>query len=413
MGLFKSSGMHGGQSDRDVINLASFDVLGWLPDFSQTENIAIYGYDKKLRHDVILQSIANCYGYEGIVVLHNNDELVRDIKNFSGKYPDVYEECRGVGQCHVGVTNPVYEPLFGMSAERIVEAIYPEIDRNSPSYMQQHTCGEVLRNYLRILELQGVPYDLDELIYLVNLDINELRSAELRDIDEGEARRITGALQRGNSTYLQVRDDINAFANKLSGRIWKKKNWDEESTDVSIITSVREKSILTIKIPNAPAVLNYISSEIDELVDNNENFLLVIDSIAVAGTLLEEKLLSSNMPFSTLISSDRVHAVFNNDESKMSQSLGLMDGIVIMNCRNATDAKVYSEAAGQYMREFVSSNRGSARQDFSIFASSFNEGKTRSEQLFDRITPVEFTKLGSGAVIMDQRNSTITIAREV
>ena len=125
--------------NRDIIESKAEKISYWIPSFDTPENFAVYGGDKDIRNMIVMGTIARCYGRMGVVVIHNNETLVGEIKKFRGYFPEIFNRCTRNGvrvmNCNVDNTNLLYEPLYGMGIDRAVEAIYPQMPAENPSYM--------------------------------------------------------------------------------------------------------------------------------------------------------------------------------------------------------------------------------------------------------------------------------------
>ncbi len=394
--------LHGANdNDRGILFSDVEYVHEWVPSFNNIEHMGVFGGKDEMRSNVILQAIANCLGKMGIVVIHYDDGLIRKLQNIRNIIPEVANI--DVMQCSVDRDNLVYEPLFGIPEERVVEVLYPQVSRDNPSYLQLHVCAEALRSYLKIIKYNDLSIDLDLLIYLCNLELDELEEcSEFQNVPEEERQHILSSLMQHDNIYLQVRADINSFAGHLEGRIWKRKDENEESLDVSMISAVKEKNILTIKVPFNNHVTDYLGSEIQTIIDEGIQFLLVIDSVYAAPTLLNSEILKMPaLPFSTVIACDNLRGIYGDNQADMENALAKLDIIHIMQCSNNISAQPFTTVTGQYLRRFESTHKGTSRQDFHILGGTDNSVDSH-EELFDRIRPEEFATLGDGAVLIDQ-----------
>lgn len=406
MGLFKRKDHYEYENEvNKEIELTRYEHLyEWIPTFQTSEHCSIYGGDNHARSFGVLKAIANCYGNMGVVVIHNNDLLAQLIEDFYAYHPRTCEHAeyygKNVKKCFVNKDNLDYEPLYGLSEDRAIEAIYPQSSRDDPSYMQKALCAEALRSYITILRSKGEDIDLDGLYYLVNLELPELKEHEMTNLNEYECRRVMNSLTQHNNIYLQVRVDVNAFARGLRGRIWRERYEGEDSSDISMIEAVRHNAILSIKVPSDRGVLDYLYAEIKAMVDEGLKFLLVIDSVCIANSKLNTELMRlPSLPFSTVTAGDSIQGIYTNSDDMM-YSLEKMSKVVIMQCNNVS-AKIYSEIVGQYMRNFVSTHMGKNKEAFKWFG-NVEHAQDIHQELFSRILPEEFTRLYPGAVLIDQ-----------
>ncbi len=398
--------------NRDIIESKAEKISYWIPSFDTPENFSVYGGDKYIRNMIVMGTISRCYGRMGVVVIHNNETLVGEIKKFRGFFPEIFNRCARNGvrvmNCNVDNTNLLYEPLYGMGIDRAVEAIYPQMPAENPSYMQQHMCAEILRKYMMILKANGKAVDLDGLLYLCNMDIQTLEKTAMQKLPQDEVRNILASFLQNNNLYLQVRADVNAFAGHLESRIWRRKKNLDEASDVSMTEAVKHRAILTVRVPSNVGVLNYLATEIRSMIDDGLEFLLALDSVMVANSTMNKEILRQySLPISTVITCDSIAGIFD-DENDMLNSLGKMENTIIMNTPNLNVAEVYSRALGQYMRQFTTTHTGSHREAFRIMG-GYDTSRDMHEELFYRVTPQEFSQLGDGAVLISRGNGGKTV----
>lgn len=400
-------------------------VADWMADFEHCENMSIYGGDISKRNRIILEAISRCYGNVGIIIIHNNMEIGNVISMFPDTYPDIFDGWKEngfeAGVIHVGSYNPIYSPLHGMDKERIVEAIYPRNSNDNPAVMQQNMCAEALKCYIDVLTLTGKEVCLSELHQVCNKEIDEIFASnkpkragrlgasaieEDDSIPDQEKSRILSVLKREN-IYFQVRADVNAFADHLNRRIYSS---NTQNTRISMIEAIRNKGILTINVPSNDYVVEYLSSELNQIKDWGMQFLLIIDSVYVGDTsLCKNILMAPNLPFSVVLVGDNIQGIFGN-QGEANDVFHKMNKIVIMNTANVTVAQVYSEMIGRYMRIFMAEDDGRNRGAFDLFSGT-SSGRGIHEELFERIRPEEFTQLGNGAVLISQGNQGQYVAK--
>lgn len=411
----RSGELHGrNDNDRGVIETRQESVSEWVPMFGVPSHLGVFGGEETVRNAVVLQSIANCYGNMGIVVLHFNDNLIRGIKGIRQSFPEL-ESAPYVDVCAVDSANPIYEPLFGVSAERAVEMIYPQVNRDNPSYLQMHICAEALRGYFRIIEFNSMEIDIDALLYFVNMDLSTLEECEeWQRVPEMEQSKIMASFLHHDNIFLQVRADVNSFAEHLKKRIWDTSDEKEEATDISMVSAVRDKKILTIKVPFNNHVTDYLATELQAIMEEGLEFLLVIDSVYVAPSLLNSEILKMPvLPFSTIYACENIRGIFGDNQSDVENILAKLDLIHIMRCNNIIAAQPYSAIVGQYLRNFESTHIGSHREKLELLG-GVDKSVDRHEELFDRIRPEEFVALGNGAVLIDQSGvDNVTIKTEL
>ncbi len=397
------------RKNQGINRCSSARVGNWLPDNEAGTNVAVFGGNEFQRNLAVEQGIARCFGQVGVVVIHNNLFLERDLMNFNNLFPEKYAKYPNTLACFVNNGNLCYEPLYGMSFNRAIEAIYPELSRESPMYMQQHLCSVALKAYTDILRYREIPIDLDNLLYLCNLDLGELERKELSLLPPKEAEEILAVLMQEN-IIRQVKADVNYFATQMDERIWRR---SQKPSNVSIIEAVRNRALIAIRIPsNHLAVLDYLAAEMNCLLEYNAPFLLVLDSVIVGQSLLKSVILNQSMLFSTVLAGSNIQELFDGAQEDGANAMHKADKIVLFQCSNVTVAKQYSDLIGEYLRQFVSVSDNQHRGAFDLF-SSHGKGQSISEQLYARLKPEELVQLGEGAVLINQMNGEIDLVRKL
>ena len=399
----------GNKIDQDIVRRRSVCVEDWLPDEEISANIAVFCGTNEQRCLTVEQVIARSLGKMGVLVLHSNDLLEADLQNFPNIYPDVWEMYPNLPVCHVNSRHLVYEPLYGMDKNRAAEAIYPEVSRDSPMYLQQHLCSEALRQYMEILSRRQLPIDLDSLCRLVSMDLSELQEGELSTLPEKVQGEILAALSQEN-IFRQVRADVGSFAAQMDGRIW---NRQTEPTDISMVEAVKNRALLSIRIPvDNTYIMDYLAAELKYLAERQEPFLLVADSIGLAGSALKNLLIHPGKGYVTAIAARDVGQMLGDAADSALSLLGSADQIIVYNCANVRVASQYTELVGEYLRRFVDEQQSVQRAPFAIFG-SHGKGNSIREGLYARIRPEELTRLGAGAMLIDQRRGRVELAGKV
>ncbi len=396
--------------NNDGINrYQSASVRDWLPDYEAGTNVAVFGGNGMQRKLVVEQGIVRCLGRIGIVVIHNNLLLENDLSNFRNCFPEVGAAYANTPICIVNNHNLCYEPLYGMTYNRAIETIYPEVSKDSSMYMQQHLCSAALKAYTSILQYKNIPIDLDNLLYLCNLDLNELEQKELADLPSEQAGDVLAVLMQEN-IVRQVKADVNYFAAQLDERIWDK---SREPSNVSIMEAVRNKALISVKASsNNMAVLDYLAAELSCLLECNAPCLLVVDSVLLRHSRLKDILMNPSVSLLTIIAGNSIQELFDEAQEEGTSAVHKADKIILFQCANVTVAKQYSGMIGEYMRQFVSISDNRHRGAFDFFA-SHGQGKSVSEQLYARLTPEELVRLGEGAVLIDQRNGSVELVKRL
>lgn len=395
--------------NQNIGRYGSVRVADWIPEKEAGSNLAVFGGNILQRTAVVEQGIARCFGKMGIVVIHNNSMLEKELMGFRDIYPEIFHNCRSTGACFINSGNLCYEPLFGLDRNRALEVIYPELSTDSPMYLQQHLCADALRKYFEIFQYKKVPVNLDDLLYLTNLDIDVLESKELRELPPEAAADILAVLVQEN-IMRQVRADVNHFADRMDGRIWSR---NRKALPVSIIEAVKRRALISVRISSAnPAVMDYLSSELNYLMDHNAAFLLVIDSVNIGNSIMKSIAASSGDGFSTVLAGNSISDLFDASREDGDNALFKAAKIILFQCANAAMAKQYSELIGNYLRQFTSISDNQSRGAFDLF-SGHGKGKSITEQDYARIRPEELVHLGNGAVLINQMNGKIETVKKI
>ena len=390
--------------NQDIFQSKMADLDEWVPFDEAGTHLAVFGGNNDQRTYTVLQSIARCCGKVGIVVIHDNLDMEYQLSRIGDRYEGILP--RDTPVCFVNSRNLLYEPLYGMSINRAVETIYPQVSKDSPAYMQQHLCVEALRQYFRILQEKGVPLQLHNLLRLTSQGMEELDRRVLRSLDADLAKTIRETLSRDN-IYRQVKADVDYFAMQLDGRIWKATG---EPSDISIVSAAANRALLSVHVPaNHTFVLDYLASELLNVLERNGQLLLVLDSVYVRDSLLFELLSRANDRMILTLSDSSMTGIWGSDMEEGMRILQRIHKILLFQAPNAIVAKSCSELIGNYMRLFVSTNQNESRGAFDLF-SGHGKGESISEQIFERIRPEEFVNLGNGAVMIEQDCGAVSYA---
>ena len=379
------------------------DVRDWVNQ--PLENINVWGGRTEQRNAVVEYAVSRYLGKIGIVVLHNNDVLERDLMQFQKIYPEIFRKDPDIKACFVNGRNLVYEPLEGMDKNRIAEIIYPE---STTEYQKYSQSMEALKVYLDIITKSGKSMNLDHLLTLCNMNQEQLERRVLVNFPAHMAENYSDILTRDNQA-LQVGADLRNFAGKLDGRIWSE---DAEQTSISMVRAVENRALITIRMPSENrAVQDYLAAELEYMIERNMKFVLVIDSVNMKESRLKNIAMNPAANFCTILAGNS-HMELGDcagAEENQNQLLYRADKIILFQCGNARIAQLYSSFIGNYLKKVISYHEDKHRGAFDIFA-GHGKGKGVAEQDFARVRPEELTSLRDGAVLIDQRNGKIEIA---
>lgn len=395
--------------NKNINQVGNANAPKWVPDSEIGTSLAVFGGSEAQRIRAVGQGIARCFGRMGIVIIHNNWNLENMLRDFKNQYTMQAEQYSQTPVCFVNNENPCYEPLYGLDGSRVIEAVYPRDSRESPMNLQQHICATALMKYVKLLELKNVPIDLHNLLYLSNMDLEVLEQREMGMLPVEAASDILAALSQDN-TLRQVRADINYFATQMEGRIW---SGQIPASNISIVEAVKNRAMLSVKVPNnSVAIMNYFTVEINALLDSGRQFLLVLDSVNIGNSVLRNSITTAPSQLSIVLSAGDIQEIDAGFSSGAASILNKMSKIILFQCANVMTARQYSELIGNYLRQFdnYSYNEGKGLLDM-LIGHGEGRGKGVSEQLYTRVEPEELVRLGDGAVMINQINGQIDIAK--
>lgn len=158
--------------------------------------------------------------------------------------------------------------------------------------------------------------------------------------------------------------------------------------------------------------MDYLSVEINALLDSGLQFLLVVDSVNFQNSAIKNSIVIAPSQISIILSAKDIQEIDTAGTSSGIGILNKMSKIILFQCANAIAAKQYSELIGNYLRQFENYNYSEGKGLLDILIGhGEGRGKGVSEQLYARIGPEELVRLGDGAVLINQVNGQIDIAK--
>ena len=379
------------ENERKIIERKKVSLEQWFPDDRSDENYAVLGGNVFQRDIAIEQGIARCFGKRAILVIQNNQSLEAELKNLVNNYPEL-KPYQDSSMEFVNYENQSYMPLWGLDDERIVEVLYPENDQN---HYSQYRSG--IRSYLKILKYQNQPYTLSKLLGLCEKSMDQLEEEELCNMPARLADEIVGSLLV-DDVMTRVRNDIQAFAGRFQGRIWD----GREENVVNMLAAVKEKALISIHLPvGSQLLLNYLTMELEMILESGMPCLLVIDSVDIANSRMKQVLLNPARSMARLIAGDTVQTVCSTEKNG-GEILHRFDKILLFKCANSVIARQYSDMIGSYSKTVVNENVNRSRRSILGLRSIVTKGNTISRQQAARMEPEELANLGNGAVLIDQ-----------
>ena len=389
------------KANQNVMMYQNVSAKDWVT--KPGENIGIFGGKLEQRNSVIEYAISRYLGNIGIIVLHNNEWLERDLNRFQNLYPKLFSSGYHPEVCFINNNNLIYEPFAGMGKNRIAEIIYPELSKESHNYGQQHLYSEVLKKYLDILEYMEQPFSLHNLWKLCNMRLECVEEEILSSFPVEVAKDIYATLIRDNLAN-QVKADVNAFADRLEGRIWKK---NAPQTSVSLVRAVQRNALISIRMTlKNLSVQDYLAAELNYLIEENQKFVLIIDSVDMGESQLKNVILNPAMNFCRILSGSSNLELGDKVTEGDNCMLHKMDKLILFQCVNAVAAKTYSNLMGTYLKKVTAYHKEKNRGAFDFFA-GHGKGMNVSEQDYARIKPEELATLGDGAVLIDQQQGIV------
>lgn len=389
-------------NERGIIERRSVSLEEWLPDSHLEESYAVFGGDMVQRDITVEQGIARAFAHRTILVLHNNPSLEAELKNLIYSYPEL-AKYQNKPMAFVNYRNQNYMPFWGLNENKILEALYPERERNQSS---QYRSG--VRSYLKILKYGQKPYTLSNLLRLCNKNIEQLEQEELCDMPAEMADELLANLM-AEGVMLKVRNDIESFAGEFRSRIWD----GEEENVVNLLSAVKKQALVSIHLPvNSRTILDYLAVELELILESGIPCLLVIDSVDIEDGRMKRILQNPSVTMAKIIAGGTMQSVCSRVEHGGEEILPYFRKILLFKCANPVVAKQYSEMIGSYLRTVVSETHNDTKRPFSWLPVR-TKGSTVSQQLTARMEPDELANLGDGAVLINQESGRIEKALRI
>lgn len=379
-------------------------LSNWIPE-QPIGNLCVQGGTYYHRNHVVDYGIARCIGKVGIVVIHNNNYLERDLYNIKKIFPSIFSTGYELPMCLINANNLKYEPFYGLEPRNVVEILYPDSGNRGGSAGERQ-CAMALNCYLQIIIESNQKLSLDNLLYICNMDLASLKNNILAKLPMEKANYYLAMLMM-NNVYTQVQADVNFYANQLDGRIWSRNGGQ---TDISIVEAVRNKALIAINNAGfSTTVQDYISMELKYILEQRRPFLLVIDSVNIDQSQLKNVVINANNQKRLILSSTTISELFTTRENA-NNALSNMQQIIIFNAVNAEEATKYASIIGEYFAVMESQSESYNNSSGFMGANKSMGSNTisTSQQKKYRIDPETLTNLGeSGAVLIDQTDGFI------
>ncbi len=341
-----------------------------IPQNLELNNFAIFCGTLQQRLHTAVHSISRYVGELGIVVIHDTNGLNARLSGLSS--------ANGQNVQFRADTGKVYDPLYGLSADAIVNLLAPMDPLNPLSHGVSALRSGILC-YLKIMEYNfsknsgpfgKYPYNLDLLLQLCEMPFEALDNTVLNFIPYNIAAPIRTVLDAPDMQQ-SVLACVQNLASTMSEYMWQN-NGFENHTGISIIDSITSRGIISVRVPHSHAgILNYIDSELKILEKNNIPFLLVNCGVDISqNPAMQSWFLNDHegKRYYTAIISDSISSITDSD-AHTSKLFSQYQQIIIFNCSGKSQAEPFSAQFGEYYRLETEFTTGTVRAPFRIFSS--------------------------------------------
>ena len=397
MGLFGNNTERQNKKSKNVFRTKKAFLVDWLPDEEATRSFSVFGGRAEQRSAVLNHAIARLYGKCGIIAIHNDNALERSIAHFGEYYPGVINSRPDTKVGFVSGTRCIYNPFCGMDVPSVVKCIYP--NGNGDFALR----AEGLRQYINVLRYNNLPLTLHNLYRLCGMNLDKISDEMLKNVPRNVAEDILSILMQ-NNLHLQVKADVRMFASSLEGKIWSSEN---ALTDISDVRAVEQNAVLSIKLSsNNMDVLNYLATECNYLIEKGAHFLLIVDSIMLENSLMQDVIRNTSDQFATVLAgSNHMDMLKGSRFGNVELPASIARKVILFSLTNPAVANFYSEMIGKYEKIDEShSDKTENLHGFNLFKK--DESSTSSHLTEDaRIRAEELTRLREGAVLLKKYES--------
>jgi len=368
------------------------------------------------RDRLLLQLLSNYCGKTGIVFLHNNPRIEQQLGNIYSLNPSLANIpgfkmilSSRVSDSHL--MQSYYDPLYGLRQNEVLDAIAP-FNHNGQYRMTSEiqNLRSILTDYLSIITWQfskdsrifgEYPFSLELLLELTGMPFAALQNEVLRFLPEEISSPITGRLSASGAQQTAYAA-VNSFAQEVNGILWTPRGF-RDHTKTSMIPAVLRRQMISINIPSGQtSVLDYLSCELQHLVNARIPFLLVEYGINLnSSSRLKDFFLSehTSAPYSTGIVAEDTSSITVSDHSaELSALFGQTQEMFVFSCSSTIAARPFSDGIGSYHRRVTDHHTDRHRQPFHIFTASVR-GDVQHEISQRIIDPEELTTLGTGCLL--------------
>lgn len=352
-----------------VANCTSINEI--IPENLELNNFAVFCGNLSQRLDTALHSISRYIGEIGIVVMHDTNNLNYRLYTLtaSKNIPGVYFRSN---------TQKIYDPLYGMSSNGILDLLAPTEPANPLSH-DIDSLRSGIDCYLQIMEQKfsenpnpfgKYPYNLDLLLNLCEMPYKKLAQTVLNFLPKAVRDSIEPTLKAADM-QTKVLACVKSFANTMKAHLWERQDFGNQ-TGVSIIDSVTSKGVISIRVPKQSntEVLSYIDSELKELQLKNIPFLLVTCGIdishhpAIQKWFLDEH---EGQNYYTAIIANSLSSIIDN-QTEPGKLFSQYQQIIVFKCDETSVAEPFSSQFGEYYRRETEVAVGTAREPLKVLA---------------------------------------------
>ena len=355
--------------ERQAILSSSADMRTIIPQNLELNNFAMFCGTFEQRLTVALHAASRYLGEVGIVVLH-------DASGLNAKLFSLCDSNSGTNVQFLADTGKVYDPLYGLSANAILDLLAP-MDPSNPMSHGVSTIRMGLHAYLRIMEYRfsqnqrpfgRYPYNLDLLLQLCSMPYETLKNCVLDYIPSSVSEPIKNVL--GASGMQQsVLACVNNLVVLMSDYLWQERGFENHS-GISIVDSVINRGLISVRVPQSHAgILNYIDVELKVLQNRNIPFLLVNCGVNISQNPAMQKWFldeHEGKGYYTAIVSDSLSSIITDSVDQKSKLFSQYQQILVFNCSGAGQAEPFSAQFGDYYRKETEYAFGFGRKFFEI-----------------------------------------------
>ncbi|MBQ5868994.1 MAG: hypothetical protein IIW68_06695 [Lachnospiraceae bacterium] len=373
-------------------------VKDLFPHNLATGNFAVFSGDINRRLLIANHAIRPYVGKMGVVFLHGDPFTPNRLGDLVRGNPDVnlFFANRNLENARI------YDPLYGLGENAILDIIFP--DRSKETERAR------LGDYLSIMEYQfeknpsvfgNYPYNLDLLLELTRMPADKLKKTVLDYLPKDKGDSLNSRLSE-EKIQQTIYDAVDNFCKLVKETLWTPTDAARHSR-VSIVAAAKNKDIISVYVPNSdPSLFDYLFHELDALIKSGTPFLLVESGL----NLKEKSKLSelffkehSHLGYRTGILSQTIASVLNVDNNdELIKLASEYHEIVVMNCSSVTEAEPFSQLAGIYFRQSVSSTKQRFRNLLSLIPSLGSSTQTTDIQERN-IRPEEIRDLNNGIML--------------